>query len=109
MPEIVKLTPKAQEQAKTLLSKEQPLKEGLRVAVIGGGCNGLQYKLGWDNSEESDSIFEYGNGLKVMVDEKSAPLLLNSQLEYHEDIDKSGFEVTNPNASSCCGCGRSFN
>jgi iron-sulfur cluster assembly protein len=108
MPEIIKLTPAAQQQAKALLSKETS-KEGLRVAVIGGGCSGLQYKLGWDNPKENDMVFEYENGLKVLVDDKSALFLLGSTLEYHNDIDRSGFEVINPNAKNSCGCGKSFN
>lgn len=108
MPEIIKLTPKAQGQAKTLLDKQEEPKEGLRVAVIGGGCSGLRYKMGWDNSKEGDAVHEYSNGLKVLVDEKSAFFLLGSELEYHDEIDQSGFEVVNPNASSTCGCGKSF-
>lgn len=107
MLEIIKLTPNAQEQAKALLSKESS-KEGLRVAVIGGGCSGLLYKLGWDNPKEEDAVYVYENGLKVFVDEKSALFLLDSILEYHNEIDRSGFEVVNPNASSTCGCGKSF-
>lgn len=108
MPEIIELTPQAQEQAKALLGKQEEPKEGLRVAVIGGGCSGLQYKLGWDNPKESDAVYEYENGLKVIVDEKSAFFLLGAHLEYHDEIDHSGFEVVNPNASSTCGCGKSF-
>jgi iron-sulfur cluster assembly protein len=108
MQEIIKLTPAAQQQAKALLSKEVS-KEALRIAVIGGGCSGLQYKLGWDNSKENDMVFEYENGLKVLIDDKSALFLLDSILEYHNDIDRSGFEVINPNAKNSCGCGKSFN
>ena len=109
MSEIIELTPNAQEQAKTLLGKEGDPKDGLRIAVIGGGCSGLQYRLGWDNVAESDMVHEYGNGLKVLVDDKSALFLVGSNLEYFDDIDRSGFEVANPNAQSTCGCGKSFN
>lgn len=91
-----------------LLLKESEPKDGLRVAVIGGGCSGLLYKLGWDNVNESDEVYQYENGVKVLVDEKSALYLLGSQLEYYDDINRSGFDVTNPNASSTCGCGKSF-
>jgi iron-sulfur cluster assembly protein len=108
MAEIISLTQKAQEQAKVLLDKEEESKEGLRVAVIGGGCSGLQYKLGWANADEADAVHEYDNGLKVLVDEKSALFLLGAQLEYHNDINRNGFEVINPSASTTCGCGKSF-
>ncbi len=108
MTEIIKLTPNAQEQARVLLSKEKEPKDGLRVAVIGGGCSGLRYQLGWDNAVETDAVHEYGNGLKVLLDEKSALYLLGSELEYYNDINRNGFEVNNPNASNTCGCGESF-
>jgi len=108
MAEIIELTPKAQEQAKSLLSKEEEPKEGLRVAVIGGGCSGLRYKLGWDDAAETDMVHEYENGLKVLIDEKSSLYLLGSQLEYYNDINRNGFEVNNPNANTTCGCGESF-
>ncbi len=111
--EIIALTPKAQAQAKTTLEREvasKPEKKftGLRVAVIGGGCSGLQYQLGFDAPSEADVIHQYSNGLKVFVDEKSALYLQDAGLEFHDDIDRSGFEVTNPNATSTCGCGQSF-
>lgn len=109
MAEIIELTLKAQEQAKALLDKEEGPRDGLRVAVIGGGCSGLQYKLGFSAVKESDTIHEYENGLKVLIDEKSALYLLGSQLEYYNDINRNGFEVVNPNARTSCGCGKSFN
>lgn len=109
MTEIIALTPKAQEQAKALLSKEEEPKSGLRIAVIGGGCSGLQYKLGWDNATEDDMTHLYENGLTVIVDDKSALHLMGSKLEYYNDINRNGFEVENPNAKTSCGCGNSFN
>ena len=105
----IKLTEAAQESAKALLSKESEPKTGLRVAVSGGGCNGLQYKIGWDDPTEQDDITTYENGLVVMVDQKSAGLLEGSILEFHNTIERQGFEVQNPNATGCCGCGKSFN
>ncbi len=106
--ETIKLTETAQQQAKALLINEKEPKDGLRVAVIGGGCAGLQYKLGFDNIKEDDLIHEYDNGLKVFVDQKSSVYLAGTTLEYHDSIENSGFEVINPNAKGCCGCGKSF-
>ncbi len=106
--EIIELTDNAQTQAKALLGKEAESKDGLRVAVIGGGCSGLRYELGWADATERDTVYEYENGLKVLVDEKSALYLTGSQLEFYNDINRSGFEVVNPNAKSTCGCGESF-
>lgn len=78
------------------------------MAVIGGGCSGLQYKLGWDNAKETDNIHEYEGGPTVLVDPKSAELLQGCTLEFHNSIEAQGFEVKNPNATACCGCGNSF-
>ncbi len=108
MTEVIRLTETAQERAKTLLGREETPKEGLRVAVIGGGCSGLQYKIGWDNSTENDLVHEYENGLKVMVDPKSGVMLSGAIIEFHDSLERSGFEVENPNAQGCCGCGKSF-
>ena len=108
MPEVVKLTKKAQEQAKTLLSRKENPEQSLRVAVIGGGCSGLQYQIGWDNPTEDDFVHEYGNGLKVIIDPKSGTLLSGATMEFHDSLERSGFEIQNPNATSSCGCGKSF-
>lgn len=107
--EAIKLTEAAQESAKSLLSKESQPKTGLRIAVMGGGCSGLQYKIGWDDPTEQDNITTYDNGLIVMVDQKSAVLLEGSVLEFHNTIEQQGFEVQNPQACGTCGCGKSFN
>jgi iron-sulfur cluster assembly protein len=106
--EIIELTAKAQTQAKALLGKEDEPKDGLRVAVIGGGCSGLRYELAFSDATERDMVHEYENGLKVLVDQKSALYLTGAQLEFYDDINRSGFEVENPNASNTCGCGESF-
>jgi iron-sulfur cluster assembly protein len=108
VPEIIKLTSKAQKQAKELLDKEKAPKDGLRIAVIGGGCSGLRYQLGFDEPKETDTTHEYENGLVVFIDDKSALYLVGSELEFHDDINRCGFEVTNPNATTRCGCGESF-
>lgn len=82
--------------------------DGLRIAVIGGGCSGFQYKLGWSGAKEEDEIHQYDNGLEVFVDPKSSLYLLGAALEYHDSIEKTGFEVTNPKSKNTCGCGKSF-
>lgn len=106
--EIIQLTAAAQEQAKVLLDKEEEPKAGLRIAVIGGGCSGLQYKLGWGDPEERDEVHKYENGLFVIIDDKSAEYLEGSTLVFHDGIEQTGFEVQNPNAKTSCGCGSSF-
>ena len=106
--EVVKLTEAAQEQAKSLLQKESTPKDGLRVAVIGGGCSGLQYQLSFDDAvRESDNDFE-ANGVRLLIDEKSALYLVGTSLDFVDTLQESGFKIENPNASNTCGCGQSF-
>ena len=105
---MLAVTEKAQQQAEQLRESTEDSKDGLRVAVMGGGCSGLQYKLGWDEAKEDDVIQEYPNGVKILVDPKSAPLLVGSTLEFHDELNRSGFEVVNPNSCGTCGCGKSF-
>jgi len=93
--------------AKRVLGLQETRKDGLRIAVVGGGCSGKSYKLGIDDVKESDHIQSY-DGLIVMVDPKSAAQLKGATLEFHDGLEKSGFEVINPSAESTCGCGKSF-
>jgi iron-sulfur cluster assembly accessory protein len=106
--EIVKLTEKAQAQALRLKREQAATKDGLRIAITGGGCSGLKNSLKFDLLKEDDFVCEYPGGLVVMVDPKSAPLLEGATLEFHDGLDRTGFEVSNPNSTGGCGCGKSF-
>ena len=80
---------------------------GLRMQVVGGGCSGFQYNLGFDELRSGDKIFEQ-HGLKVFIDSRSTLYLAGSTLDYKDGLMESGFKITNPNARSECGCGESF-
>ena len=80
---------------------------GLRMKVVGGGCSGFQYELGFDEQKSSDKIAEH-NGLKVLIDPRSLLYLAGSTLDFNDGLMESGFKITNPNANSTCGCGESF-
>ena len=81
---------------------------GLRVAVVAGGCSGYEYGMMLaPHAEEDDWIGEFA-GIKVLVDPQSAPFLEGAQIDYVETLQASGFTISNPNAVSGCGCGRSF-
>ncbi|MBI1929561.1 iron-sulfur cluster assembly accessory protein [Candidatus Poribacteria bacterium] len=80
---------------------------GLRMQVVGGGCSGFQYQLGFDETRGNDKIFEQ-HGLKVCIDPRSTLYLAGSTLDYKDGLMESGFKITNPNAKSSCGCGESF-
>jgi len=82
---------------------------GIRVGVRTSGCSGLAYVLEFvDELAEDDRVFE-DHGVKVIVDEKSLAYLDGTQLDFVKDGLNEGFKFTNPNVSSQCGCGESFN
>jgi iron-sulfur cluster assembly protein len=106
---IVAVTPAAAQQIKRLLDQEGKSEtHGLRMKVIGGGCSGLQYQLAFDDQlKEQDSEIE-SNGVRVIVDEKSALYLVGTNLDFVDTLMESGFKIVNPNAKNTCGCGQSF-
>jgi len=79
----------------------------LRVAVEGGGCSGLSYKLGFDIKTDDDDIYE-SNNMEVIVDPKHIIYLNGITIDYPDGLDARGFTFENPNASEACGCGSSF-
>ena len=79
-----------------------------RIMISGGGCSGFQYGFSLDHqSNKDDHMFET-NGVKVVVDEASLPLVEGAQIDYVEELIGASFVVKNPNASTSCGCGNSF-
>lgn len=106
---IIEVTPAAQDRIKGLLDRDGKLEtHGLRLKVIGGGCSGLQYQLGFDdNIGDADNEFHAG-AVKVIVDDKSAVYLAGTTLDYVDTLQESGFKINNPSAKSTCGCGQSF-
>ncbi len=80
----------------------------LRVAVIGGGCSGLQYKMDLVDGPANRDIMVESQNVRVVVDPKSALFVSGSVLDYSDDLQKGGFKVTNPNAAAHCSCGESF-
>lgn len=102
------LTPEAAAKIKVLLAQEDRDDYRLRIAVESGGCSGLKYQMFFDERvEEGDSIVEF-DGVGLIVDEKSAPFLAGAKIDFHDSIEKQGFDIDNPNATSSCACGESF-
>jgi iron-sulfur cluster assembly protein len=82
---------------------------GLRVAVVGGGCSGLQYHLEFkDAPSPGDLAFDAGDGVWLYVDRKSFLYLSGTELDYDGGLNGKGFAFNNPNAQRTCGCGTSF-
>ena len=106
---MIEVTAEAAEQIRALLGEDGKLEtHGLRLKVVGGGCSGLQYQLSFDDVvREIDSEIET-DGVRIIVDEKSALYLVGSRLDFVDTLQESGFKIENPNASNTCGCGQSF-
>jgi iron-sulfur cluster insertion protein len=81
---------------------------GLRIYVRGGGCHGYQYGMAFETKiGEDDTILEK-DGVKVIMDSQSAPLLGGAEVDYVDSLQGSGFAIKNPQAKTTCGCGSSF-
>lgn len=82
--------------------------ELLRVSVSGGGCQGFQYGFSLDDTIRDDDVVFEKDGVKFVIDEISLGLLDGSAIDFKEELVGSYFAVSNPNATSSCGCGTSF-
>ena len=105
---LIKVTENASRKLLSLLEKQGRSSGALRVAVIGGGCSGLQYKMDLVDGPANRDIMVESSNVRVVVDPKSALFVSGSLLDYSEDLQKGGFKVTNPNAVAHCSCGESF-
>lgn len=106
--EIVQITDKAIEQIKRIFENENlDSEKGLRLGVVGGGCSGLSYKMDFSEPKDKDNILNF-DGVKVLVDPKSAIYLKGIVLDFKDGLDGKGFVFDNPNAKNTCGCGESF-
>lgn len=105
---MLTLTDAARTKLSEVLSGQPEPVYGLRVSIQPSGCCGHQYALSLaSGAETGDWVGEF-QGIKVLVDPDSAPLLQGIQIDYVETLQASGFSITNPNATRGCGCGRSF-
>ena len=105
----ITLTSKAEEKVKEIMADQPEPYAGLRIQVVGGGCSGFSYRMGFDKSadEKTDQTFEFGD-LKVFVDRSSLLQLEGVEVDYVDGLHGSGFKFNNPNATGTCGCGESF-
>lgn len=104
---LIKLTAGAAAKVNSLLTKQGRPNGVLRVAVVGGGCSGLQYKMDLQDSPANRDILVVSGGIRVVVDPKSALYVTGSELDYIDALE-GGFKVKNPNAATSCSCGESF-
>ena len=105
---LVKVSESAAAKITELLTRQGRPQGALRVAVIGGGCSGLQYKMDLVDGPANRDILVHSGAVNVVVDPKSALFVSGSVLEYSANLQQGGFKVTNPNAVAHCSCGESF-
>jgi iron-sulfur cluster assembly accessory protein len=104
----VELTDGAAAKVASLLAQEGRDDLALRIAVQPGGCSGLRYQLFFDErSLDGDQVADFG-GVNLVVDRMSAPYLMGATIDFVDTIEKQGFTIDNPAATSSCACGDSF-
>ena len=107
-PAPVTLTPTAISKVKEIMAQQNPVPQGLRIGVVGGGCSGFSYSMSFENNAGMmDKSYNF-DGLKVFVDATSVMYLNGCIVDYIETLEGAGFKFENPNVKSTCGCGSSF-
>ncbi len=105
---LVRLTPRAAEKIAELILREES-GECLRIRITGGGCNGLSYKMKFTAEGKAGDLVVSSQGVRVLVDSKTALYLRGTTLDYSDELVAGGFKFSNPNAKASCSCGESFN
>jgi iron-sulfur cluster insertion protein len=103
----ISLTPSAAARV-AVIAEKQGKPKILRLAVDGGGCAGFQYRFGLDDGIAAGDVASEQDGVTLVVDEVSLDLVRGSAVDFVESLGGASFQVTNPNATSGCGCGTSF-
>ena len=104
----VEVTTAARDQVLRIMGRQDKPGAALRLYVQGGGCSGLTYGMAFDHQETGDEVAYRDDGLTVVVDRASAPLLDGLKVDFLLGLEQSGFKITNPNAKATCSCGKSF-
>ena len=106
MENSIEITDNAQNHIFNILTNDEV--KFFRITVLGGGCAGFQYKFDFENIKNEDDIIIKTKKIKVLIDNASLELIKGSKIDYINELIGSSFKITNPQASSSCGCGTSF-
>ena len=106
MKNSIEITVNAQDHIANVLTSDKV--KFFRITVLGGGCAGFQYKFDFENVQNEDDIIIKTEKIKVLIDSTSLDLIKGSKIDYVHELIGSSFKITNPQASSSCGCGTSF-
>jgi iron-sulfur cluster assembly accessory protein len=103
----ITLTERAAQKYREILEEEGKAGWGLRYGEKAAGCSGFEYYLDYsEKPKEGDQVFE-SQGIAIHIQQKAAPRLLGSVIDYVEGLNGAGFKISNPNVKSACGCGNS--
>ena len=107
---LVEITPSAADYI-TSAAEAQGKQRGVRLRILAGGCAGLEYNLDLLEASEGATPGEReieSNGVRLLMDLKSAIHVAGSKIDYEDGLLRRGFRISNPNATSTCSCGDSF-
>jgi iron-sulfur cluster assembly accessory protein len=107
-PTVITVTEKAARRIRTLSEKEGRPQPILRVRVVAGGCSGFSYELGFADAVATDDQVVEVDGVRVLIDTRSAPIVAGSTLEFNDALLGGGLKMLNPQAKHECACGESF-
>ena len=104
----IQMSARAADKVSKLIEDEGNDELKLREFVTGGGCSGFSYGFTFDDDIAQDDTVVQRSGVTMVVDPMSYQYLVGAEVDFREDLQGSQFVVSNPNASSTCGCGNSF-
>ena len=104
----IKLTEAGAKKVLDLMKSQNKANSFLRFGVAAGGCSGLSYQMEFTEAKNGDDILLEEKGVKILVSPKSMKKVDGVQIDFVDGLQGSGFKITNPNAHSGCGCGKSF-
>ncbi|NLY78396.1 MAG: iron-sulfur cluster assembly accessory protein [Lysinibacillus sp.] len=105
---VIELTEAAAFRVKEMAKHNEEEGSYLRIAVHGGGCSGLTYGMNFDKNINDDDYIDEQHGIKILVSNTDAPILMGTKIDYKQSLMGGGFTIDNPNAIASCGCGTSF-
>lgn len=108
IPAAVDFTDSAAAKVKELIDEEDNDSLKLRVFIQGGGCSGFQYGFTFEEEQQEDDTPVENGGVTLLIDPMSLQYLTGAKIDYKEDLEGARFVISNPNATTTCGCGSSF-
>ena len=104
---LIRITESADEKLISLIDREQS-GSMLRIKIVGGGCNGLSYKMNFTDDTKQGDILVQTMSSQLLIDPKTALFIKGTLLDYSQNLVGGGFQFNNPNAKASCSCGDSF-